>query len=946
MEKLRPIILALLFSLSFSNSFSQAFTIKGYVSDTLNNIRLRHSSITLVRASDSILESFTRTNERGEFQLQPKKEGNYLIMATFPGFADYVDIVNVSKDKPLADLGFIPMVSKSHLLSEFVLKQQLGSIKIKGDTTEYVADSFIVRENATVEELLKKLPGIQVSKNGEVIAQGEKVQKILVDGEEFFTDDPAVVTKSLQSKAVDKVQVFDKKSDQTVFTGIDDGTREKTINLQLKDNMKKGYFGKINVGAGPGGEDGSDGMFENQGMINAFKGKRKLSAFGIVANTGKIGLGWEDRDKFGGGGGGITEVTDEGNVITYFTGGDDDEGGWGGQYNGQGLPAAWTGGLHFSNKWNKDNEHVSSNYRFARQNVETVGNTSTIMNVPGGQNITVETNQSFKTGDRHRIDGLFEWKFDTSSSLKVTANAGHSNSITRTAYQSSVDSTGFLLNENERTLNSDVTINSLNASLAYRKKFTKPGRTISIMFDEKYRENIGSSDLKSVTKSYIYDPSPNSTDSIIDQHRKTESKNLSLNGSLSYTEPLSKKVFLELNYGLSVNNSFSNRESYDPDGDGDYVVLDKLLSNKYDFNILTNSAGSNLRFVYKKINFSFGGSAGMTNFKQVDNIADTSSERSYTNFFPKASFVYRASQQKTFSINYNGSTRQPSIDQIQPVTRVDDPLNQAKGNANLRQEFNHNINIRYNDYKVFSGVYTYLGSGITFVSDDITRSDSIIGGIRKFQYINMNGNYNGWAYGGYGKQIRKLNLRVGFGGNINVGRTYNIVNGQKNKSENNSFSLRLNADYDKEKKFSLSLSPGITYSTNSSSVNNSTTNYFNYNINADGNVQLPMKFEIGSELAWNIREGVGQFQSNSVVLWHAYVSKKFLKGDNLELRAYVNDILDQNLNFQRFNNGISVTEQTYNSIRRYGMLSLIWNFTKTPGAAPAANDGPRMKMRF
>ena len=239
MGLLRPLLICL-FIFSSYYSEAQPFVIKGLVTDTLNANRLQFASITLIRAKDSILETFTRSAQDGSFQLKTNREEKFIMMITFPGFADYIDIVTVDKNKPIADMGTIPMISKSHLLSEFVLKQQIGAIKIKGDTTEYVADSFAVREGATVEELLKKLPAIQVNRNGEVTAQGEKVQKILVDGEEFFTDDPAVVTKSLQAKTIDKVQVFDKKSDEAQFTGIDDGSREKTINLQLKENMKKG----------------------------------------------------------------------------------------------------------------------------------------------------------------------------------------------------------------------------------------------------------------------------------------------------------------------------------------------------------------------------------------------------------------------------------------------------------------------------------------------------------------------------------------------------------------------------------------------------------------------------------------------------------------------------------------------------------------------------------
>ena len=256
---------------------AQPFMVRGSVTDTMNATPLSLASVVLIRTSDSVIAARARTRPDGRFETKVNTQGKYFLRVTFPGFADYIDVVNVKKAN--TDLGDLPMISKSHLLQEFVLTQQISAIKIKGDTTEYMADSFKVKEGATVEDLLKKLPGIQVDKNGQIVAQGESVQKVLVDGEEFFSDDPKVVTRGLQADAVKKVQVYDKKSDQADFTGIDDGQKTKTINLELKEEKKKGYFGKVDAGGG------SDGYFQNQGMINAFKAKRQLSAFGIMSNT-------------------------------------------------------------------------------------------------------------------------------------------------------------------------------------------------------------------------------------------------------------------------------------------------------------------------------------------------------------------------------------------------------------------------------------------------------------------------------------------------------------------------------------------------------------------------------------------------------------------------------------------------------------------------------------
>ena len=943
MKRLITSILLLLVLHCCNNVSAQGFSIKGMLGDTLNANKLQNGSVVLMRAADSVLVTFTRSKTDGSFVLKPTKPDIYLFMASFPGFADYVDIVTVSKEKPVVEMGTIPMVTKSHLLAEFVLKQQIGSIKIKGDTTEYLADSFKVRDNATVEELLKKLPGIQVNKNGEVVAQGETVQKILVDGEEFFSDDPAVVTKNLQAKAVDKVQVFDKKSDQSIFTGVDDGTREKTINLQLKDNMKSGYFGKIVAGGG------TDEFFENQVMLNAFKGKRKFSVFGIASNTGKVGLGWKDKDKFGGGDGSEVQMSDDGFMMTTYTDDGSDLQSWSGNYNGQGLPTAWTGGLHYSNKWLNDKLHLSSNYRLAQQNLETTNNTLTETSLgigDGGKQYSTQKSNTFNSGQRQRGDFILEYKIDSTSELKMTGNIGYSNSQSYTQSDNATSRDTFKLNSNARESTNDATAKSANATLVWKKKFAKKGRTIFWNVDEKYQESYGTG----INISYInyYNPlSVSLVDSVkkIDQRKETNSQRLSLTSKLSYTEPLSKKLFLELEYGASVNNSSSDKLTKDKDtSTQEYNTnLNNKYSSKYDFNVLTNTGGANLRYVYKAYNISFGGAMSNTQFYQNDRLlhVDTNN-RNYTNFFPKAAFNYRVpGRQQNIRINYSGSTQQPSIEQIQPLQQNTDPLNISIGNPSLKQEFDHNINLGYNSFKVLTGSYTYLGGGMTFVQDDISRAETISsGGQRTYQYINVNGNYNGYVYSGYGFELKKLDLRINFNLNANVSKVNNYINGVKNTSENNSFTIGTEINYDKEKKFNLSYSPSVSLNHNTATINATTTDYFSYNQQLDGNVTLPYHFEIGSNVDWVIRQKMTAYDiNNTMFLWNAYVSKKMLKNDQLELRVYANDILNQNINFSRYGTGNVVTQQSYNTIRRYCLIQFIWNFSKAAATTPSPVEG-------
>src|SRR5688500_17755191 len=270
MKKLTA-LLVVLFAISLS-VFSQDAALKGTVIDTSEKRNLSNAVIGVLRPADSVLVTFTRSDKNGHFTLKlspAQAREKYIIMVTRPSYADYFDRVEITKGAPV-DLGTIAMTLKSQLLQEVVVQHKLGAIRIKGDTTEYVADSFKMGAGATVEDLLKKLPGIQVDKDGKITAQGETVQKVLVDGEEFFSEDPTIATRGLTADAVDKVQSFDKKSDQAAFTGIDDGEKTKTINLQLKEDKKKGYFGKL--------ETGTDGnkFWNNKLMFNAFKGKRKF----------------------------------------------------------------------------------------------------------------------------------------------------------------------------------------------------------------------------------------------------------------------------------------------------------------------------------------------------------------------------------------------------------------------------------------------------------------------------------------------------------------------------------------------------------------------------------------------------------------------------------------------------------------------------------------------
>src|SRR5215211_1773113 len=330
----------------FTSQFALAqSSLNGTIADTLGRKNLSNAVVSLLQKKDSTLYKFGRTDKTGSFLIQHLSPGKYVLLVTYPKFADFSEEIEV-KDQPLTELGTIALTLKSQLLETVVVKSA-GAIRIKGDTTEFVADSFHVKDGATVEELLKKLPGFQVNSKGEITAQGQRVQKVLVDGEEFFGDDPTMATKNIAAKAVDKVQLFDNKSDQQNLTGISTGNEGKTVNIKLKEDRKKGSFGRAEAGSN------FDNITDAKLLYNQFVGKRKLSLYGTKSNTNTGSLNWEDRRRLG-----LENDFEYDELSGYyfsFGSGDDDFNDW----SLRGLPDAYTAGGLYINKWNNERQNIN-----------------------------------------------------------------------------------------------------------------------------------------------------------------------------------------------------------------------------------------------------------------------------------------------------------------------------------------------------------------------------------------------------------------------------------------------------------------------------------------------------------------------------------------------------------------------------------------------------------
>ncbi len=907
-------------------SYVKAQTISGKIFDNTNNKSIQNAIVAILRPSDSILLKFTRTDAEGDFVLKNVKEGKYILMVTHPLFADHVDdITTTAAGLDLKTVSFIP---KSKLLDEVFVRSG-GSIKVKGDTVSYTADSFKVSANANVEELLKKLPGIQVDKDGKIKAMGEEVKKVLVDGEEFLGDDPGMAVKNLRADAIKEVQVFDKKSDQAEFTGIDDGQKQKTINLKMKDDRKKGYFGKVDNAGGLLKK--IDNRYNSNLMFNSFRGKRKLSAFLLNGNTGQDGLGWNDNDKYGGDNDNMT-MDDEGGMMFFSRGGSSDDEPYVNTQNG--FITNNNAGLHYSNKWNdkqtltispKYNRQLYDNHQtsFQQQQIgDSILNTNSIMN----QHVN---RYNFKNSL------TYDWKIDSSNSLKMTLKANFYNSESSEETHSVTKSnTGIFKNSTDKLFNQKSEKSAVTATALFRHKFKKLRRTLSVNAEWTRLSTNGTNLLQSDNQSYADGlPSFNQKQNQMIDIDKTTQK---LTAKTVYTEPLNKKYALEVGYELSYSKGINNllTNSYSP-GSGKFDDFIDSLSNKFDQLIVTNKPSAKISYNFKKIKFNFGSGVGFTTFDFKDLSFNKNYNRNYTNIFPTANFNYTYKANHNLNFSYNGNTTQPTLNQLQPLRNSNDIFNQYLGNPDLKQSFTNSFNLQHNSYNFLKEIWTYQSFNVRSTINSIKNNVTINldSGKTVTKPINTNGDISINFWSGMGFKLKKADLRVNLQPNLSYSKYADVINGKTSFSKTLSAGMGLYMSKFKEKKYDISVGNDFSFNRNTTSQNSRINSYYTNSFSTNATVYYKKVWSVITDYNFIARQKTVQFQDHLTThLWNARVQRTF-KSNEFTAYAMIRDILNQNIGLDRSYYGTSTSQTTNDRLRQYWMIGFTWDF-KNKTAAP------------
>ncbi len=911
-------------------AFSQTTAITGIVKDTTANKSVKNAVVAMLSQKDSVLIGFTRTKEDGSYTLPKIATGKYIFMVTHPIFADYVDDIEIKSGEE--KMPMVALTPKSKLLEAVILKSG-NPIRIKGDTTIYTADSFKVSANANVEELLKKMPGIQVDKNGQIKAMGETVEKVLVDGEEFFGDDPGMAVKNLRADAVKEVQVFKKKTDQAEFTGIDDGQSKQTINLKLKENKKTGYFGKIDAAGGL--QKNIDDRYNTNLLFSTFKGKRKLSGFLINGNTGQDGLNWQDMDKYGGNDDMNLVLDDDGGMMFFGNrGGNTDEEP---NVNTQdGFITNVNAGVQYSNKW-KDKNTLNISPKFNSQlydnNKITYVQTQvgdTVLN----QNSTVKTyvnRYNFKTR------GSYDMKLDSNNSLKVTLNANIYNTKSEEDRNTvTTGQSGNLKNSNLRSQQINADKNSFAANALYRHKFKKNRRTLSLNTDWNILNNDAANYLQQDFRDYQSGSLPGQTNQFTAIDKSTQK----LTSKIIYTEPLSKKFSLELGHEISLNSGKNYNSTYQYSAaSGKFDERIDSLTNNFDQTIILNKPSFKINYAGKKIKYNFGAGVGFTNFNLMDISLNKDYIRNYTNFFPTGLFTYSYKNNHSLRFSYNGSTRQPTLNQLQPLRNNNDQFNQYIGNPKLEQSFTNSFNLSHNSYNFLKEFYSYQSFNASFTSNAITNNRIInpATGYTVTQPINTDGNMNINFWTGMGVKLKKSGIRLNLNPNLSFNKFADVVNSVTNYTKNLNAGVSVGAYKSKDKKYDFSINNNFTYNRNTNSFagnssKSSNINYFSSNtLSAEATVYYKKVWSVNTDYDFYFRQKTNAFSNDlSNHLWNARLQRTFKKN---EFTAYlkVRDILNQNIGISRSYNGITYTEERNDRLKRYWMLGFTWDF-KNKGA--------------
>ncbi|MBC7874323.1 MAG: outer membrane beta-barrel protein, partial [Ferruginibacter sp.] len=865
-------------------------SVKGLAWDTISKQPVAGATITVLEKKDSSLVTFTMTGNDGRFELKGLANGEYRLLTTHVGYHNSNRFFTISDADKNTELGNLVLNDKMKVLEEVVITNEAPPVTLINDTIQYNAGSFKVQPNASVEQLLKKLPGVKVEKDGTIKAQGETVSRVLVDGKEFFGNDPKIATKNLPADAVDKVQVYDRQSDQAQLTGFEDGNYEKTINLKLKKDKKKGLFGKVNGGAG------NKERYEGKFNVNSFKGARQFSAIGMGNNTNAEGFSFMDilnftgelaRMQRGGGGNININVSGEQAAAMGVTGGN----------RNTGINTAWGGGLNYNNIIGSKLD-FQSNYFYNRYNPNQESHIQRQYFLPDSSYFYNQNAFADNLSNNHRFNFNALFQVDSMNSIRITPSFSYqkTNNRSQTDYQTlSVEKA--LTNEGFSNTTATNEGYNFRNDITWRKKFARKGRTFSLLLQTSLNESNGDGSLSSINNFYNPNGSLLKRDTL-NQQNTTRNELKSYTARAVYTEPLWKRSLLEFSVSKSNSRSIAGKKTYDFNkGNAKFDQLNTFLSNDFENTYGFSNAGIRIRTQKKKYNYSVGANWQQAELegKVTSDTKDSLISKSFRNILPNARFQYNFSRFKSFSLTYSATTNQPTISQLQPVPDNSNSLNIREGNPDLKQEYNNSIQANLNLLSPFKNRNLFLYLTAQTTANKIVNYDIINQlGIKTTKPVNVDGVYNINSNISYSMPVRFLKGNVEVSSNTGLFKTKQFINTVGNVIKTLSFGPELRLDMNPTDKLNIGVGAGFNYNKTKYSLQSAlNTNYLSQEYNASLDWEMPKGFFFSTDFIYTINSQRASGFNIKVPLWNASISKQMLKYNRGELKFSARDLLNK-----------------------------------------------------
>ncbi len=902
---MKQLVGLLLFSFISLSAWSQNMKISGTVYDTSGTKPLPDAIAMAVRIKDSVLLDYALTDAEGKFSLKKVPLDSFTLVISHFRFDDKTYYIFGSQENQEINIPNIRLSFKTKELAEVVVYANKNPIYFRGDTLVYVADSFKVGQNAVVEDLLKKLPGITVDADGKIKAQGKEISKVFVDGDEFFGTDPTIATKNLGASGVETVEVYEKKNENAA-EGEDETIQ--IMDLKLKEEAKKGYFGRVSAAS-----DFTQ-FYEGEMLFNRFNGTQKLAVFVLSSNTPRSQFDWGDINKFG---------LDEENGYSQ-----NEDGDWmqkGSNVNGNGIPQTLRAGVYFSDKVGKKKKtKIGFNYSYLNYQLNALSQSYSQYFLADSSYYSADSTRTTSKNESHTANFTIFTQIDSLTTLEIKPSFQFSTGSTNVS-----DYSHFLTSTSEASRSNAISKGtasdglSANSEINFTRDFKKERRSLSLQHKFNYGNNTTDGNLYSENLYYL----GGSINDTLNQLKTNKNTNHVETLKATYYEPLTKKWKLETEYMFEYSTNAQEKEARNILSET-ASEIDSNFTNSFETTRYQHRIGLAAIYESRKHTVTIGTRARTIQIENYNIYTTNTITQNISNILPRISYTFKPTKTSHLSARYNTSSMQPSVNSLQPIPDNTNPNRVQIGNPDLKPTYSHRVGLNYNSWNAVTNRNVWSGANFNYTNNAMVDSTVFDADGRQFvKTVNADGNYWASVYLGSGIGVYKKIIEVTPGFNASYSKSISYIDGQKNErgslNYNVNFGININLD-----SMSLSTYSSVGRTSPSSTINSSANqSYTTQEHQVYFSWTLPFwHITLKSDATYFLNGQRTDGFNLNYFIWNASIDKAFLKTENLILGVQGNDILNQNIIAQRTVSANTITDYKTKIISRYFLVKLTYKF--------------------